>query len=339
MAILVTGGLGYIGSHAYVSLAEAGYAPIIVDNLCNTNRDVAERLEQITGRATPLYIGNIRDGELLDRIFSENDITAVMHFAGLKSAPQSTEKPLEYYENNLIGSLSLFRAMEKHDCRTLIFSSSACVYGISGDKPIAEDAPLSPYNPYGQTKRMTEQILQDMAAADSRWSVMLLRYFNPVGAHPGGLIGENPTGAPGNLMPRIVRAAAGIDKFLPVTGTDYPTPDGSGVRDYLHVCDLAEGHVAALKYAEKHTGALALNLGSGKGISVLELIGAFESATGVRVPYKKMPRRPGDLAMYFADPTLAEKTLGWNAKRTKEEMCADSWRFAKKYLEEHKDEA
>lgn len=335
--ILVSGGLGYIGSHACVSLAEAGLEMVIVDSLVNSEEDVAGKIAELSGGKRPkVYIGSLSEKGLLERIFEENEISAVMHFAALKSVPESVEKPLSYYENNLGGILRMLRVMEENDCRTLIFSSSACVYAPSESAVLREDSPLSPTNPYGWTKLMTERILEDLCASDERWSAALLRYFNPVGAHPSGLIGEIPFGRPGNLMPRIVRAAAGLDEYLPVTGTDYPTPDGSGVRDYIHVMDLAEGHVSALKYAMEHRGAVAMNLGSGKGVSVLELIEAFERSTGVKVPWKSQPRRAGDLAAYYADPAKAWELLGWKTTRTIDEMCADSWRFAKKYLEEKK---
>ena len=332
MTVLVTGGLGYIGSHTCVALMEAGHRVVILDNLCNTSAAVAGGIQEITGTEPATYTGDVADRDMLRKIFSEQEISAVVHFAALKSAPGSVEEPLRYYRNNLAGSLTLIEEMDRAGVRRMVFSSSACVYGISGSEPIPEDAPLTPENPYGWTKAMTEQILRDLCRADGRWSAVLLRYFNPVGAHKSGLIGEVPGDRPGNLMPRIVRVAAGLDEKITVTGTDYPTPDGTGVRDYIHVVDLAEGHTAALDYACAHTGAEVFNLGRGRGVSVLELIDGFERATGVPVPRVNMPRRPGDLAMYFADPAKAKRVLGWEARRGVEEMCADSWRFAERWL-------
>lgn len=330
MNILVTGGLGYIGAHACVELLRAGHEAVILDNLYNAKAEVHERIRTITGKDARLYAGSVLDAALLSEIFAENRIDAVMHFAGLKSVPESAEKPLEYYRVNVAGTLTLLEAMEAASCRCMIFSSSACVYGLSGSEPMREDFPLSPQNPYGRTKRMVEQILEDLCASDARWSAMSLRYFNPIGAHESGLIGEALGDRPGNLMPYITRVAAGKDPVLRVTGTDFDTPDGSGVRDYIHVTDLAQGHLAALEKAAKQPGYRVYNLGCGKGVSVLEMVSAFERATGKAVPWEAAPRRAGDLAMYFADPSRAEAELDWRTERDLETMCADAWRYAER---------
>lgn len=331
MNILVTGGLGYIGSHACVELLEAGHEVLIIDNLYNAVPDAHENIQRITGREVPLYIGSVLDAQLLGEIFAAHKIDAVMHFAGFKSVPESVEKPLKYYRNNVTGTRTLLEAMEEAGCRCFIFSSSACVYGISGTEPLREDTPLSPTNPYGNTKRIVEMMLEDLCRADSHWSAMVLRYFNPVGAHESGLIGEAPGERPGNLMPHITRVAAGKQEALQVTGTDYDTPDGSGVRDYIHVTDLARGHVSALEKAARESGHHVYNLGCGKGVSVLEMVEAFERATGKAVPWVAAPRRSGDIAMFFADPSRAEAELGWRAEKDLDAMCADAWRYAERF--------
>ena len=330
MNVLVTGGLGYIGSHACVELLRAGHGVVILDNLYNAKSAVHGGIRQITGRDVPLYVGTVLDTGLLREIFKTNRIDAVMHFAGLKSVPESSADPVPYYRTNVAGTLSLLEEMDAADCRCFIFSSSACVYGLSGAEPMREDFPLSPQNPYGRTKRMVEIILEDLCASDGRWSAMALRYFNPVGAHESALIGEALGDRPGNLMPYITRVAAGLDPVLKVTGTDFDTPDGSGVRDYIHVVDLAKGHLAALDKAMQSTGYKVYNLGGDKGCSVLEMVAAFERATGRKVPWVAAPRREGDLAMYFADPSKAEAELGWRAEKSVEDMCADAWRYAER---------
>ena len=328
MKVLVTGGTGYIGSHTAVELINSGYEVVIIDNLSNSEASVAERIARITGESPALYIGDVLDEALLDRIFSEHRIEAVIHFAALKSVPDSMANPLLYYHNNVSGTLSLCRAMQRHGVKNIVFSSSATVYGISDDKPIREDAPLSPKNVYGNTKLMMETVLSDLYRSDPGSNVTLLRYFNPIGAHESGLIGEVPAGVPGNLMPYITQVAAGLRPHLNITGTDYATPDGTGVRDYIHVVDLARGHVKAL---EKSRGLGIYNLGTGRGYSVREIVRAFEEATGVKIPCVEAPRRPGDLACYFADPSKANEELGWKAEKSLREMCLDSWRFAKQY--------
>jgi len=330
MKILVTGGLGYIGSHTCVELLQAGHDVVILDNLYNAKAAVHDGIRAITGKDVPLYVGTVLDTDLLREIFRSFEIDAVMHFAGLKSVPESAADPIPYYRTNVSGALSLLEEMDAAGCRRMIFSSSACVYGLSGTEPMKEDFPLAPLNPYGRTKRMVEQILEDLCASDGRWSAMLLRYFNPIGAHESGLIGEALGDRPGNLMPYITRVAAGLDPVLHVTGTDFDTPDGSGVRDYIHVVDLARGHVAALDKAVSTPGCHVYNLGRGRGCSVLEMVHAFETATGKKVPWEASPRRAGDLAMYFADVSRAEKELNWKAEKSLEDMCADAWRYAER---------
>jgi len=328
MKILVTGGTGYIGSHTSVELLGCGYEVVILDNLSNSDASVADRIERISGKKPALYIGDVLDDAILDRIFSEHKIDVSIHFAALKSVPISMSDPLLYYHNNVTGTLSLCRAMKKHGVKNIVFSSSATVYGISDDKPIGEDAPLSPKNVYGTTKLMMETVLSDLYRSDPEWNVTLLRYFNPIGAHESGLIGEVPEGIPGNLMPYITQVAAGMRSHLNITGTDYDTPDGTGVRDYIHVVDLAKGHIKALQGMD---GLGIYNLGTGRGYSVREIVTTFEEATGVKIPCVTAPRRPGDLACYFADPAKANNTLGWKTEKTLHDMCADSWRFAKAY--------
>lgn len=325
--ILVTGGAGFIGSHTCVALAAAGYTPLILDNLGNSDVRVLERLGRIIG-ATPRFIeGDVRDRALLDKLFGAEPIAGVIHFAGLKAVGDSVADPITYYENNVHGTFVLAQAMQAADVRTLIFSSSATVYGDPDRSPIPEDAPRRPANPYGRSKLMVEEALSDLQRAHPDWRIALLRYFNPVGAHESGLIGEHPQGKPNNLMPFVSQVAVGLRDKLAVHGGDYPTPDGTGVRDYVHVMDLAEGHVAALRHAEKQPGLVTLNLGTGQGASVLDVVKAFERASGRRIAYEIGPRRPGDVPAYWGDPTLAQATLGWRAHRDLDQMCADSWRW------------
>lgn len=325
--ILVTGGAGFIGSHICVALAAAGYAPLVLDNLGNSDVRVFDRLARISGEAPRFIEGDVRDRALLDRLFAEQPIAGVIHVAGLKAVGDSVADPISYYDNNVHGSFVLAAAMQAAEVRTLIFSSSATVYGEPDHSPIPEDAPRRPANPYGRSKLMVEEALGDLQRSDPRWRISLLRYFNPVGAHESGLIGEHPQGRPNNLMPFVCQVAVGLRDKLAVHGGDYPTPDGTGVRDYVHVMDLAEGHVAALRHAERQPGLAALNLGTGQGASVLEVVKAFERASGRRIACEIGPRRPGDVPAYWGDPALAEATLGWKAKRSLDQMCADSWRW------------
>jgi UDP-glucose 4-epimerase len=325
--ILLTGGAGYIGSHACVALLDAGRDVVILDNLCNSSHVAVERIAQICGRAPAFVEGDIRDGRLLDRLFAEWPIRAVLHFAGLKAVGESVEKPLEYYDNNVGGTLELLAAMRRAGVQTIVFSSSATVYGDPASVPIREDFPRSATNPYGRCKLMIEDILDDLHGAEPGWSVARLRYFNPVGAHVSGLIGEAPQGIPNNLMPYVAQVAVGRRERLSVFGNDYPTPDGTGVRDYIHVVDLVEGHVAALDWLEREGGMLTVNLGTGQGYSVLDMVRAFERASGRVVPYAIVPRRGGDVAACWADPGLARSVLGWEAKRGVDTMCADTWRW------------
>ncbi len=328
MNILVTGGAGYIGSHTCVELLSAGYGVVVVDNLCNSNPKSLERVEELTGKKLKFYEGDVRDKALLDRIFAENDISAVIHFAGLKAVGESVAQPWRYYDNNLNSTLVLTKAMEEAGVKRIIFSSSATVYSGDNDMPLREDSRTgSCTNPYGWTKYMTEQILSGMCTADSSWSVVLLRYFNPIGAHESGRIGEDPRGIPNNLMPYITQVAIGRREFLSVYGNDYPTPDGTGVRDYIHVVDLAKGHVAAVKYVTENQGCEVFNLGTGTGYSVLDMVKAFEKANGLTLPYKIVARRPGDLPTCYADPAKSAKVLGWKAEKNLEDMCRDSWRW------------
>ena len=325
--VLVTGGAGYIGSHACVALMEAEYDVVVLDNLCNADEEVFNRLEQIVGRRPKFVRGDIRDRACLDALFSEHVITAVMHFAGLKAVGESVTMPLEYYANNVGGTLTLMAAMAQAGVKSLVFSSSATVYGDPASVPIKENFPLSATNPYGRSKLMVEEILADWQHANPSWSIGCLRYFNPVGAHPTGLIGENPKGAPNNLMPYVAQVAVGRQEVLYIFGSDYPTADGTGVRDYIHVMDLVEGHVAALHHIRQHCGMFTANLGTGTGTSVLELVRAFEQASGQSVSYEIVNRRPGDVAQCWADASMAEHKLGWKASRGLDEMCADSWRW------------
>ncbi|PZQ77744.1 MAG: UDP-glucose 4-epimerase GalE [Variovorax paradoxus] len=325
--ILVTGGAGFIGSHTCVALAAAGYNPLVLDNLCNSDLRVLDRLERITGQRPGWIEGDVRDRASLDRVFAEHRVAGVIHFAGLKAVGDSVADPLGYYDNNVNGTWVLAQAMEAAGVQTLVFSSSATVYGDPDRSPIPEHAPCRPANPYGRSKRIVEETLGDWQAARPSWRIALLRYFNPVGAHESGLIGEHPQGRPNNLMPFVCQVAVGLRDRLMVHGNDYPTPDGTGVRDYVHVMDLAEGHVAALRQLQKAPGLLTLNLGAGSGLSVLQVVQAFERASGRAIAYEVGPRRPGDVPAYWADPSLAERVLGWKARRGLDAMCADSWRW------------
>jgi UDP-glucose 4-epimerase len=325
--ILLTGGAGYIASHACVALLNAGHEVVVLDNLSNSSPVALERVARICGKPPAFVEGDVRDVELLDRLFAERPIRAVMHFAGLKAVGESVEKPLEYYDNNVRGTLELLAAMRRAGVRTIVFSSSATVYGDPASVPIREDFPRSATNPYGRSKLMIEDILGDLDRAESGWNIARLRYFNPVGAHESGLIGEDPQGIPNNLMPFVAQVAIGRRERLSVFGSDYPTPDGTGVRDYIHVVDLAEGHLAALNWLEREGGLLTVNLGTGQGYSVLDMVQAFEQASGRPVPYEIVGRRPGDIAACWADPSLARELLGWEAKRGIDAMCADAWRW------------
>ena len=327
-AVLVTGGAGYIGSHTCVALAAAGVQAIVLDNFSNSRRSVLDRVAAITGEAPTLLQGDVRDPDCLAKVFAEHPIGAVIHFAALKAVGESVREPLRYYDNNVAGTVALLRAMQTAGVRTLVFSSSATVYGEPAILPIREDFPLSATNPYGWTKLMMEQVLADVDAAEpGAWRIARLRYFNPVGAHESGLIGEDPQDIPNNLLPYVAQVAAGQRDCLSVFGGDYATPDGTGVRDYIHVCDLADGHVAALRYLQAHAGLLTLNLGTGRPVSVLEMVSAFERASGHPVPYQIVPRRPGDVAQCWADPALAERMLGWKARHGVDRMCQDAWRW------------
>ncbi|WP_144631442.1 UDP-glucose 4-epimerase GalE [Bordetella genomosp. 13] len=332
--ILVTGGAGFIGSHTLVELIAAGFEPLVLDDFSNSRRDVLTRVERIAGQPVPCVEGDVRDAATLDALFAGQaakgqPVQAVLHFAALKAVGESVAQPLRYYDNNVGGTLALLQAMQRADVRNIVFSSSATVYGQPQHLPFDESHPLGPFNPYGWTKAMVEQILQDQCQADDAFTAISLRYFNPIGAHPSGLIGEDPRGIPNNLFPYIAQVAAGRLAELQVFGDDYDTPDGTGVRDYLHVCDLAAGHVRALEYAARpqSPGFRAINLGTGQGTSVLEMISLFESVTGQKVPYRIQPRRPGDLDATWADPALAKALLGWTAQRDVREMCRDGWRW------------
>ena len=325
--ILITGGTGYIGSHTVVELMAAGHEVVIVDNLCNSKASVLDRIERIAGRRPEFEQIDIRDRAALRRLFSACRFDAVVHFAGLKSVGESVAKPLEYFDNNVSGSTVLLECMAEAGVKTIVFSSSATVYGDPASVPIREDFPLSATNPYGRTKLMIEEILRDVAAADKEWRIALLRYFNPVGAHASGVIGEDPNGIPNNLVPYVAQVAAGKLKELSVYGSDYPTPDGTGVRDYIHVVDLARGHLAALDALQPRPGVVTANLGTGRGYSVLEMVRAFSAACGKPVPYRLVARRPGDVAQCYADPTFARETLGWHARLGIEAMCTDTWRW------------
>lgn len=328
MTILVTGGAGYIGSHTCIELINAGYDVVVLDNLCNSSKESLKRVEKIVGKPIKFYEADIRDEEALNEIFAKESIDAVIHFAGLKAVGESVAKPMEYYDNNITGTLVLCRAMRNAGVKNIIFSSSATVYGDPAFIPITEECPKGQCtNPYGWTKSMLEQILTDIHTADPEWNVVLLRYFNPVGAHKSGTIGEDPKGIPNNLMPYISQVAVGKLECLGVFGDDYDTPDGTGVRDYIHVVDLAIGHVKALKKIEDKSGVSIYNLGTGNGYSVLDMAKAFGKACGKEIQYQIKPRRPGDIATCYADPTKAKEELGWVAERGLEEMCEDSWRW------------
>lgn len=330
MAILVTGGAGFIGSHTVVELQNAGYEVVVCDNLCNSSRKSLERVEKITGKSVKFYEADILDRDAMEKIFTENKIDSVIHFAGLKAVGESVAKPWEYYHNNITGTLVLVDVMRQHGVKNIIFSSSATVYGNPAFIPITEECPKGQCtNPYGWTKSMLEQILTDIQKADPEWNVILLRYFNPIGAHKSGLIGENPNGTPNNLMPYITQVAIGKRKELGVFGNDYDTHDGTGVRDYIHVVDLAKGHVAAIRKLDEKAGLKIYNLGTGKGYSVLDMVHNFEAATGVKIPYSIQPRRPGDIATCYSSAELAKKELGWVAENDIREMCEDSWRWQK----------
>ncbi|NND68966.1 MAG: UDP-glucose 4-epimerase GalE [Halioglobus sp.] len=325
--VLVTGGAGYIGSHACVALREAGHKVVVLDNLCNSSQVAIERVNSICGAAPDFIEGDIRDAACLDRVFATHDISAVLHFAGLKAVGESVEMPLQYYDNNVTGSLALLAAMQRANVTNLVFSSSATVYGDPITVPIREDFATAPTNPYGRTKLIVEEILADWYVANPAWGIGRLRYFNPVGAHPSGLIGEDPQGFPNNLVPFVSQVAVGQRDKLFVFGDDYPTPDGTGVRDYIHVMDLVEGHVHALDYIFDQPGLHTINLGTGTGISVLEMVRAYEQASGRDIPYEVVERRAGDIATCWADPSLAADLFNWRATRSLEEMCEDSWRW------------
>ncbi|MGK2319337.1 UDP-glucose 4-epimerase GalE [Gordonia rhizosphera NBRC 16068] len=328
MRVLVSGGAGYIGSHTVVRLAEAGHDVVVVDDFSNAKPTVVSRLEALTGTPIPVHAFDLADVDKTEHLFAHEHIDAVIHFAGFKAVGESVAKPLDYYQNNLGSTFSLLRAMGRHDVRTLVFSSSATVYGAEPQLPMTEDLPTSATNPYGWTKVMIEQVLRDVAAADDRWRIAALRYFNPVGAHPSGEIGEDPSGIPNNLMPFVAQVAVGRREKLSVFGDDYDTPDGTGVRDYIHVDDLAAGHVAALDRISTGTDPMSIwNLGTGQGVSVLQVIKAFERASGRPIPFQIAPRRAGDIAASYADPSRANAELGWRAAKTIDDMCADTWRW------------
>lgn len=327
MSILVTGGAGYIGSHTCVELLENGYDIVVLDNFLNSKPESLARIKKITGKDFKFYEADLLDREAIEQIFDENDIEAVIHFAGLKAVGESVQKPLWYYHNNITGTLVLCDVMARHNVKKLVFSSSATVYGSPKSVPISEDFPLSTTNPYGSTKLMIENILRDLVVADGEWSIALLRYFNPIGAHESGLIGEDPNDIPNNLMPYVAQVAAGKLEILSVFGDDYPTPDGTGVRDYIHVVDLARGHLKAVERVKNHTGVDAYNLGTGHGYSVLDIVKTFSRVNGVEVKYKIAERRPGDIAECYANPQKAKELLGWEAAYDLEKMCRDAWHF------------
>ena len=341
MKILVTGGAGYIGSHTLVELSSAGLEFIVLDNLSNSNLEAIKRVEKIIGKSIEFIKGDIRDKELLNEIFTKYNIDSVIHFAGLKAVGESVAKPLEYYDNNVNGTITLLEVMKEHNCKKIVFSSSATVYGDPKEVPVTEDAQtgIGITNPYGRSKYFIEEILKDLYISDNSWKIAILRYFNPIGAHESGLIGEDPQGIPNNLMPYIAQVAVGKLKELQVFGNDYDTVDGTGVRDYIHVVDLAIAHVKALEYLNKNKKLdepLIVNLGTGKGYSVLELVKAFEKASGVKIPYKISLRRPGDIAIVFANPSKAKELLNWEAKRGIEQMCQSTWNWQKNILRGYK---
>ena len=329
MKVLVTGGAGYIGSHTCVELLNAGHEVVIIDNFVNSKPEALDSIRKITGKDFAFVEADLRDRAAVKALFDAHPVDAVIHFAGLKAVGESVQKPLEYYDNNLGGFFVLAEEMRDHGVKKFVFSSSATVYGMNNPVPFREEMPTSATNPYGYTKVMIEQMLRDIAVADPEWSIVMLRYFNPIGAHPSGLIGEDPNGIPNNLLPYVAQVAAGKLKELTVFGDDYDTPDGTGVRAYIHVVDLALGHLAALNYADSHTGAEAINLGTGHGTSVLEIVRAFEKASGRKVPYRIAARRAGDIATCYADTSKAAKLLGWRAERNIDDMCRDGWNFAK----------
>lgn len=329
--ILVTGGAGFIGSHTCVELLDSGYEVVVVDNLCNSSKESLKRVEKITGKSVKFYEADIADKDAMNKVFEENDISCVIHFAGLKAVGESVQKPLEYYQNNISGTLNMCEVMRNHGVKNIIFSSSATVYGDPASVPITEKFPKGQCtNPYGWTKSMLEQILTDIQFADKEWNVILLRYFNPIGAHKSGLIGEDPNGIPNNLMPYVMKVAIGQLPQVNVFGNDYPTPDGTGVRDYIHVVDLAKGHVKAIEKIEENPGVKVYNLGTGKGYSVLDVINNVSKAVGKEIPYVIAERRAGDIAECYADPALAKEELGWEAQYGMKEMCEDSWNWQQK---------
>ncbi|WP_312179271.1 UDP-glucose 4-epimerase GalE [Arthrobacter sp.] len=329
MRILVTGGTGYIGSHTTLELLQAGHDVVVVDNLANSSTESLKRVQELSGRTAEFVQADLLDPQALEDIFAKHSPEAVIHFAGLKAVGESVAKPLYYYRNNVAGTLNLLEVMDRHDVRTIVFSSSATVYGASEEVPLVEKMPMDAVNPYGRTKEQIEDILADLGAADERWSIALLRYFNPVGAHESGRIGEDPTGVPNNLLPFVAQVAVGRREKVMVFGNDYPTPDGTGVRDYIHVMDLAAGHLAALDYIASRKGVKRWNLGTGNGSSVLEVLAAFSKAAGKEVPYEFAPRRPGDAAVSYADPSAALAELGWSAGRSLDDMCRDHWNWQK----------
>ena len=331
MNVLVTGGAGYIGSHTCVELLNCGHGVIVIDNLCNSNPKSLDRVQELTGKTLKFYEGDVRDEDLLRRIFAENEISCVIHFAGLKAVGESVALPWKYYDNNLNSTLVLTKVMNEVGMKNIIFSSSATVYTADNEMPLRETSRTGGCtNPYGWTKYMTEQILSGMSHADKEWGIVLLRYFNPIGAHESGRIGEDPRGIPNNLMPYITQVAIGRREFLSVYGNDYDTPDGTGVRDYIHVVDLARGHVAAVKFVTQHPGCEVFNLGTGTGYSVLDMVNAFMKVNNVKVPYKIVDRRPGDIATCYADPAKSAEVLGWKAQHNLEDMCRDSWNWQSK---------
>ena len=330
--VLVTGGAGFIGSHTCVELLDAGYEIAVVDNFCNSKPEMIDKIKQITGKDFKFYEADLLDRDKVEQIFKENNIDSVIHFAGLKAVGESVEKPMEYYHNNIGSTLVLCEVMREYGCKKIVFSSSATVYGCPKSVPIKEDFPLSTTNPYGSTKLMIENILRDIYVSDNEWSIALLRYFNPIGAHKSGLIGENPNGIPNNLVPYIAQVAVGMRDHLNVFGDDYDTPDGTGVRDYIHVVDLSLGHIKALEKIADETGVKTYNLGTGNGYSVLEILHAYEKACGKTLKYEIVDRRPGDIAMCYADTEKSKAELGWEAKRGIAEMCEDSWRFTEMNL-------
>lgn len=325
--VLVTGGAGYIGSHTVLELLEGGWPVVVLDNLCNASEESLRRVERITGRAVTFVRGDVRDEDCVRDLLARHDVSAAIHFAGLKAVGESVEQPLRYYDSNVTGSEVLLRCLDRAGVRRFVFSSSATVYGDPREVPIDESAAIAPTNPYGRSKWMVEQILGDLAVADPTWSIGILRYFNPVGAHPSGLIGEDPTGVPNNLLPFVAQVAVGRRPHLSVFGADWPTPDGTGVRDYIHVVDLARGHLAALRHLLAGSGCFTVNLGTGRGHSVLEMVAAFERASGRPVPHRLVERRPGDIARCWADTRRAEQLLGWRAELDIDRMCTDAWRW------------